>query len=725
MRAVPAAVLALLAVRGACAATYVVAPSGGDFTTIQAALDAAAAGDTIQVREAATPYFEKLVVPTSGDAVLGFLTLEAYPGEHPILDGTGVPGESMILIEDESWVRIVGLEIRNDFGVTDGSGIRVLGAGAHVELRQNDIHDIRGRNAMGITVYGTEPTSISDLVVDGNTIHDCEPAPSESLTLNGNVEQFTVTNNVVRDVNNIGIDMIGGEKDLQPDTTKVARNGVCRGNRVERARSSYGGGFAGGIYVDGGRDIVVERNVVTESDIGLEIGAENAGIAVTGVSVRDNVLYANDKAGLAFGGFASSVGRVRDCRFTNNTVAGNDTLGSGFAQLWIQFAEDNLVENNVFVATDANRVVDSDAGNTGNLLDYNLWWTPSGAPPTFVWNGTEYATFADYRAATGDDPHSLVADPLFADAAAGDFHVGASSPAVNAGDPAFVPDAGETDLDGAPRVSGPRVDIGVDEITCGDGVQNPGEECDDGNTTSGDGCDANCTVTRCGNGIVTAGEACDDGNLADGDCCDHTCHFEVAGTTCDDGNPCTTSDRCDGAGACAGDGAPRAGCHDAGSAGVLLKSGMPATKDRLLWKWTRGDTPLADLGDPVAGGTRYDLCVYDTTAGVSRLATRAEVPPGGVCHRRPCWKALSGVGFRYSDRDLASAGLQTITLRAGADGRASIRLKGKGDHLPIPPLPLAQTPRVTVQLWSSTGACWESTHDAPALRNDGTQFRDQ
>jgi cysteine-rich repeat protein len=31
--------------------------------------------------------------------------------------------------------------------------------------------------------------------------------------------------------------------------------------------------------------------------------------------------------------------------------------------------------------------------------------------------------------------------------------------------------------------------------TCGDGVVDAGEDCDDGNTTNRDGCESNCTVT--------------------------------------------------------------------------------------------------------------------------------------------------------------------------------------------------------------------------------------
>jgi hypothetical protein len=263
------------------------------------------------VHEKPTPYVEKLVLPRSG-APGAYVTLEVWPGEHPVVDGTGVSGDDLLLIAGRSWVRVVGLELRNDLGLNDGAGIRVTGAGSHVELRQNRIHDIRGRNAMGITVYGTEAAAISDLVIDGNEIFDCDPAPSEALTLNGNVDGFQVTNNVVRDVNNIAIDLIGGERDIQPDQNLVARNGVVRGNQVMRARSSYGGGFAGGIYVDGGRAIVVENNLVTESDLGLEVGAENSGIVASSVTVRNNLLIANEKAGLMFGGYAAGVGAAQN-----------------------------------------------------------------------------------------------------------------------------------------------------------------------------------------------------------------------------------------------------------------------------------------------------------------------------------------------------------------------------------------------------------------------------
>jgi len=720
------ALLVVLWFSSAHAATYVVAPSGGDFTTIQAGLDAAQAGDTVQVRQKPTPWFEKLVFPRSGTIGDGFITLEAFPGDAPVLDGTGVAGEDMILIDGKSWVRVRGLEIRNNLGVSDGSGVRILGAGSHIEILDNDIHDIRGSDAMGITVYGTEPTAISDLLIDGNTIHDCEPARSEALTLNGNVTDWVISDNLVADVNNIGIDCIGGETDIQPDPAKVCRNGVIRGNTVLRAKSIYEGGYAGGIYVDGGRDVVIENNLVAGSDLGIEVGAENAGIVTRDVIVRNNVLAGNEKTCIVFGGYAASAGRVEDSEFSGNTCYQNDTLGDGNGELWIQYASDNVVRNNLFWSTAQNVLVASWGGNTGNTLDHNLWFTDAGASAArFIWNGVEHAGFAAYRSATGQDAASLFAAPGLVDPDGGDFHVGPTSPAINAGDPAYAAAPGETDLDGAPRVSGPRVDIGADEVTCGDGVTNPGEACDDGDQVDGDGCDSNCTLTGCGNGVVTAGEVCDDGNLVAGDCCSTTCTFEAASASCDDGVVCTNTDACDGAGTCVGQTVPASGCLAAAKAQLLLKNGTPDTKDLLVWKWRAGpDVSFGQLGDPAGGTTDYTLCVYDA-GGTSPLALSATAPAGGTCGGRACWKALGFVGFKYGDKELTPDGLLKLMVKSGTGGKASIALKGKGALLDAPALPLAQSPRVTAQLRISDGACFESVHNAPALTNGSASFKDK
>ena len=99
----------------------------------------------------------------------------------------------------------------------------------------------------------------------------------------------------------------------------------------------------------------------------------------------------------------------------------------------------------------------------------------------------------------------------------------------------------------------------------GDGLIKGSEQCDDNNTTAGDGCSStgtiesgyNCTgepsvcTTVCGDGLIKGSEQCDDGNTNNGDCCSSSCQFEPSGTQCSDNNACTQTDTCQ-AGVCTG-----------------------------------------------------------------------------------------------------------------------------------------------------------------------------
>ncbi|MEO6028931.1 MAG: S8 family serine peptidase [Candidatus Binatia bacterium] len=158
----------------------------------------------------------------------------------------------------------------------------------------------------------------------------------------------------------------------------------------------------------------------------------------------------------------------------------------------------------------------------------------------------------------------------------------------------------------------------------------------------------------------------------------------------------------------------------AGKARLQLRNTSPDSKDRLQWKWIKGSaTAKAEFGNPTAS-TGYTLCVYD---GNANLIANAALPAGGSCNAaspRPCWRE-NAKGFRYIDKDLTPSGIQQLVLKAGPNGKAQINLKGKGDLLPDPTLPISDLP-VTVQLVSSAGQCWTATYGT-TFRNDGQQFK--
>jgi cysteine-rich repeat protein len=66
--------------------------------------------------------------------------------------------------------------------------------------------------------------------------------------------------------------------------------------------------------------------------------------------------------------------------------------------------------------------------------------------------------------------------------------------------------------------------FGAGAASCGNGKQEPGEECDDGNQVASDRCLPTCRLGTCGDGVKRAEvEECDDGNRADGDGCSRAC----------------------------------------------------------------------------------------------------------------------------------------------------------------------------------------------------------
>jgi len=479
------------------AADYYVATTGNNtsegslaqpWKTVTYAASQAVAGDTVHVSGGI--YNERVVFPRSGSAD-SYIVFRALPKQMPIIDGSGlsVSGrQGLFDLKNRSYVRIEGFTLRNyESSIFNAVpvGILIEGGGDGLEIVGNTVESIAstatvnrsllGRNAHGIAVYGNSMTPISDLLIRDNELKNLTLGSSEAMVINGHVYGFRILGNYVHDCDNIGIDAIGFEGVGPTDALDQARNGLIARNRVERITTvnnpSYGGGTsAGGIYVDGGRDIVIERNEVAYCDIGIEVASEHLGRVTSGITVRSNLIRENRMGGLFIGGYnANSTGDADNCLIAHNTFYNNDTDGNGdeYGQIYIQ----HRVTNTDFVSN----ILYHDITKGGQYNVFIVQWNTSGGSITIDRNlfyGPDTSLmvianawiegFADYEALPISGANETWGNPLFVAPETLDFSLLDGSPAINLGDASIISD-GERDLLDHERIQGRMPDAGAIE----------------------------------------------------------------------------------------------------------------------------------------------------------------------------------------------------------------------------------------------------------------------
>ncbi|MFF5996195.1 right-handed parallel beta-helix repeat-containing protein [Lysinibacillus sp. KU-BSD001] len=352
---------------------YFVSPSGNDsatggkddpWQTIQHAINQVQAGDTINVRKGI--YKELITIEDIGDIKQGWLTIQGYKDEIPIIDGSTIEVKGSkragFSLKQAEGIRIQNFEIRNiktDDENRYPAGILISNASQHIELNNNNIHHIANYaedgNAHGIIVYGNKAKAIEHIVIKNNKLHDLTLGRSESLTLSGNVTQFTIDQNYIYDNNNIGIDIAGHYGACDEDNCMdIARNGMVSNNRVIRNSSAKnpaydGDNSAAGIYVDGGQHIAVVNNIVSENNFGISISSENYEKAAINITVERNIIINNDKSGLVIGGADHDNGGAHHSQIRKNIFIKNDLSNEGYREILVQHHNiNNTFSNNIY-----------------------------------------------------------------------------------------------------------------------------------------------------------------------------------------------------------------------------------------------------------------------------------------------------------------------------------------------------------------------------------------
>jgi len=156
--------------------------------------------------------------------------------------------------------------------------------------------------------------------------------------------------------------------------------------------------------------------------------------------------------------------------------------------------------------------------------------------------------------------------------------------------------------------------------------------------------------------------------------------------------------------------APAAGCRTAEKSILVINDKSPDTKDKLVWKWIKGqNTSTAEFSDPL-NTANYALCIYQDAT--EDLIGQYVVPPSASK-----WKPISTKGFKYIDKSLTEDGIQRIVVKASVVNKSKVIFKGKGANLDdvVPPLALP----VVVQLVNSdTGICWEGEFDTLDIKKN-------
>jgi cysteine-rich repeat protein/predicted outer membrane repeat protein len=350
----------------------------------------------------------------------------------------------------------------------------------------------------GGAIWTSSPMTITDSTFDDNDADN----QGGAIHANDKIDDITIISSTLS--NNTAL-ASGGAITIHDDSTVTVINSTFSGNKTAKS--------GGAIYV---------------------IGVGIPGILnLHNVTITDNTANSDD-SGTDIGGGLSIVDIASETINIENSIIAGNRLGTAGDECY-KGTGSTINSGGYNIIGAASATCDPSLGAAGDSL---------GVDVATVLNPT---TLADNGGPT--KTHALIAD----------------SPAIDAGTP--VVDGGcqddtgtalTDDQRGFDRPVNGRCDIGAYESgACGDGIVDPSETCDDGNTDDGDGCSSTCQTESptaiCGNGAIEGTEECDDGNTTAGDGCAADCTNEdvvacgdgilQADEECDDGNT-TAGDGC-------------------------------------------------------------------------------------------------------------------------------------------------------------------------------------
>lgn len=476
-----------------------------EYTTIQLAVNAASAGDTVLVYPGT--YGETVTLQSSG-TVGNPITLKAMPGA--IIDG-GNTRTGGIQMTNRNYVVVDGFEVRgmSKTSATAPRGIAISG-GSNIEVKNNYVHDIwyvsqlTGNSAreqqkgIGIYVQDSQAFKILNNSVRDNGDSNIRVYASQGVAINSGEIAF---NDLTNMNTGIRVTIQGGATNTFIRNLKIHDNYIHDfGNYHDSVNDVW---HSDGMHIWAGtnsatskiENLDIYNNYFEDNDavdtsstawIYLEYNIKNA-------SVHHNIFHKPE------GWYSLWVNAHGVAAEGGNHIYNNVFYSAnGFSKaLTIEESPNNVLRNNIFYSSDNTAYVITAPSMTGFDSDYNTFYTFGANPGLLLrYSATDQdgsgSTPYSLSAAQANTPYEqnsyygqvdFVSNPETIDSDYTGFALQSGSLGIDQGDD--LPSRYQTDIAGNVHTLG-QWDIGAYEnedgvvVTpvCGDGVKNGAEECD-------------------------------------------------------------------------------------------------------------------------------------------------------------------------------------------------------------------------------------------------------
>ncbi len=298
-------------------------------------------------------------------------------------------------------------------------------------------------NGKAITVRSTDP---SDPQIVSTTVIDCEDKGRAFVFYMGEKADSTVAGLTVTK----GYGLLGGAIYCTSDSSPSISNCVIIDNSAV---------FGGGIACASNKTRPKISNCRLTANSALVGGG---GIYCNGASpiIRNCIISGN----FAPNGGAMYSHNVGNPVVANSTISGN-AASSSAGGVYCYKSSNLTINNSILWANTAMSASEVFVGNLGAATSIRISYSDI--------QGGDENVLCDSGCTVNWGQGNIDVDPHFTTTGyltdtegytGGEYHLLEESPCIDAGDPAFAAEPDETDIDGDPRISGAKIDLGADEL---------------------------------------------------------------------------------------------------------------------------------------------------------------------------------------------------------------------------------------------------------------------